>query len=112
MGAGFHGGFGGTKGKYREAILHLPKNPSSLLRRGWKEVTPLAMSKNTSSRMFSDSKIGLTVRFDKGIKGTVGFGGKDHYHVLNPKSTGKHDYYLDRNGNPVPKNSRASHIIP
>ena len=45
-----------------------------------------------------------------GISG--GYGGKDHYHVLNPNSTGKHDYYLDKDGNPVPKNSKASHIIP
>jgi hypothetical protein len=57
-------------------------------------------------------KNGLTVRFDKGKKGNPGFGGKDHYHILNPNSTGKHDYYLDKYGNPVAKNSKASHILP
>ena len=57
-------------------------------------------------------KDNLSIRFDKGKKGAGGYGGKDHYHVLNPKSTGKHDYYLDKNGNPGPKNSKASHIIP
>ena len=30
----------------------------------------------------------------------------------NPKATGKGDYYLDKYGNPVPKNSKNSHIIP
>ena len=33
-------------------------------------------------------------------------------HILNPNSTGKHDYYLDKYGNPVAKNSKASHILP
>ena len=70
------------------------------------------MAKNTSSRTFTDEKTGLNVRFDKGNKGAGGFGGKDHYHVINPDSTGKHDYYLDQLGNPVLKNSKSSHIIP
>lgn len=88
----------------------LPKTPAKLKSSGWKETTSEAMKKNTSSRTFK--KDGLTIRFDKGKKGTGGYGGKDHYHILNPKSTGKHDYYLDKQGNPVPKNSKASHILP
>ena len=58
------------------------------------------------------NKDGLKVRYDKGDPSQGGYGGKDHYHVLNPNSTGKHDYYLDKDGNPVPKNSKASHITP
>jgi hypothetical protein len=111
MGAGFHGGFGGTKGAYSTAIKNLPKNPSNLLKQGWKETTPSNMAKNTSSKMYTN-KDGLRVRFDKGDHSQGGYGSKDHYHVLNPNSTGKHDYYLDKDGNPVPKNSKASHIIP
>ena len=91
-------------------IPKLPKTPSKLKSNGWKETTSVAMRKNTTSRTFQ--KDNLSIRFDKGKKGAGGYGGKDHYHVLNPKSTGKHDYYLDKNGNPVPKNSKASHIIP
>ena len=115
MGGGRNGNFGNTRGnriKYKSIISNLPKNPNSLIKKGWKNITPEAMSKNTSSKMYTDLNTGIKIRFDKGIRGTGGYGGKDHYHVLNPKSTGKHDYYLDKNGNPVPKNSKASHIIP
>lgn len=44
--------------------------------------------------------------------GSPGFEGKDHYHQRNPNSTGKGDYYLDIDGNPVPKGSKRSHILP
>lgn len=114
MGTGFHGGFGntqGTKTNYEKVIENLPQNPKLLMRRGWKEITPPAMSKYTTSKMYLNSNLGLTIRFDKGKKGISGYAGKDHYHILNPNSSGKHDYYLDKNGNPVPKNSKASHII-
>ncbi len=115
MGTGLHGGFGDTKGQqkyYRETISRLPKNPHSLTQNGWNDVTPREMAQNTTSRMYQDRNSGLKVRFDTGTEGAGGYGGKDHYHVFNPNSTGKHDYYLDINGNPVPKNSKASHIIP
>ena len=97
-------------GKAVIKIPKLPKTPTKLKSSGWKETTSAAMKKNTTSRTFK--KDGLTIRFDKGKKGAGGYGGKDHYHILNPKSTGKHDYYLDKYGNPVPKNSKASHIVP
>lgn len=115
MGGGFEGHFGGTIGSrtYIKGIIGaLPKNPNSLLKKGWKNITPESMSKSTSSVVYKESKTGLTVRFDKGTRDANGYSGKDHYHVHNPNSTGKHDYYLDKNGNPVPKNSKASHIIP
>lgn len=115
MGAGSGGGFGGTKGAkagYKRIISSLPKNPNSLTKKGWTNTTPSGMLKNTSSLMFTNKSNGMKIRFDKGRKGVGGYGSKDHYHILNPNSTGKHDYYLDKNGNPVPKNSKASHIIP
>lgn len=111
MGSGISGGYSGTRGAYRSAIRSLPKNPDKLLEKGWKDTTPSSMSQNTSSKMYTNND-GLKVRYDKGDPSQGGYGGKDHYHVLNPNSTGKHDYYLDKNGNPVPKNSKASHIIP
>ena len=89
--------------------IKLPK-PSKLKNNGWEDITPLEMKKNTTSRTYK--KNDLTIRYDKGIKGASGYKGKDHYHILNLNSTGKHDYYLDAFGNPVPKNSKASHIIP
>lgn len=97
-------------GKAVVKMPKLPKTPIKLKSSGWKETTSAAMKKNTTSRTFK--KDGLTIRFDKGKKGAGGYGGKDHYHILNPNSTGKHDYYLDKFGNPVPKNSKKSHIIP
>ena len=112
MGSGNHGGFGNTKGCYKETVNNLPKNPDTLMQKGWKDITPPQMSKNTTSKMYKDGNTGLTVRFDKGQKGAGGYGSKDHYHVLNPKASGRDDYYLDKNCNPVPKNSKASHIIP
>jgi hypothetical protein len=112
MGTGFHGGFGNTRGSIGATISHLPKNPDTLLKMGWREITPSGMSAKTTSKMYEDPNTGLKVRFDKGVTGAGGYGGKNHYHVLNPNSTGKHDYYLDKDGMPVPKNSKASHIIP
>ena len=109
------GNFGNTNGKkheYKNIISHLPKNPKNLLKNGWINTTPNEMSKKTSSQLFTNKNSGIKIRFDKGQRGLGGYGGKDHYHILNPNSTGKHDYYLDINGNPVPKNSKSSHIVP
>ncbi len=50
--------------------------------------------------------------FDKDRPGEPGFSGQDHYHQPNPDSTGKGDHYLDGQGQPVPKGSRPSHILP
>jgi len=50
--------------------------------------------------------------FDKGVPGTSGFRGKDHYHIKNPNATDNSDRYVDKNGNIVGKNARASHILP
>lgn len=114
-GAGGSWSFGNTQGQkelYKSKIKTLPKNPNTLIKRGWTDVTPSGMKERTSSRMYSDKESGLTVRFDKGENEKNGYGSKDHYHVLNPEATGKKDYYLDKNGIPVAKNSKASHIIP
>lgn len=114
MGSGLGNGFGnshGNKETIRKQLKSLPKNPDNLSKRGWKETShPLA--KNAGKRDFVDSKTGLKLRFDKGVKGKSGFRGTDHYHLKNPASTGKSDYYLDINGNPVAKGSPASHLIP
>ena len=89
-----------------------PKDPNKLLDHGWEDSTPDGMKNNTKSKEFTNPKTGDKVRFDPAEEGASGYAGKDHYHQYNPNSTGKSDYYLDANGNPVPKNSKASHILP
>ena len=103
--------FPASPGALSDTINSLPANPNELLSRGWEEVTSDEMKENSNSRQFENSD-GLKARFDKGEEGANGFKGKDHYHVSNPNATGKKDAYLDKNGKPVPKNSKASHIIP
>ncbi|WJE54713.1 hypothetical protein QRE66_11055 [Bacillus cereus] len=103
---------GRESSKIKYSYNSLPKDPRELLNHGWKDITPEGMAKNTTSREFLDPDTGMKVRFDPGKPGANGFEGKDHYHVHNPNSTGKGDYYLDVNGKPVPKGSKASHIIP
>lgn len=70
------------------------------------------MAANTNSREFYDPKSGLKIRCDKGVDGENGFEAVDHYHVMNPNYTNKKvDYYLDIDGKPVGKGSKASHIV-
>jgi hypothetical protein len=61
---------------------------------------------------FKNKKTGEYVKFDKGKPGAMGHEGKDHYHKLNPASSSKKDLYLDGKGQPVAKNSDASHVYP
>ncbi len=61
---------------------------------------------------YRDPDTGLRIRYDEPAPGASGFAGKDHFHTLNPNATGPRDMYLDKNGNPVKKNSKASHILP
>ncbi|MDR2493463.1 MAG: HINT domain-containing protein, partial [Coriobacteriales bacterium] len=89
-----------------------PTNPVDLLQQGYEETTPAGMRANTSSREFFNPETGDRVRFDPAKPGARGFEGVDHYHQRNPNATGRGDLYLDRDGNPVPKGSRRSHIIP
>ena len=88
----------------------LPKNPDDLINKGWKEVTD--PRNKSGSREFENPQTGEKVRFDPGKQGANGWEGKDHYHRVNPNSTGQKDYYLDVDGNPVPKGSKPSHIPP
>ena len=83
-----------------------------MLEKGWQETTHPGMRDKSNSRDFFDPSTGITIRFDKGKPEAPGFRGKNHYHIENPNRTGKQDFYLDKDGNPVPKGSNASHIIP
>jgi hypothetical protein len=99
-------------GKAKFNFGNLPKNPNDLLKKGWKDVTPEGMRNFTDRREYIDEESGYRVRFDPAKEGAKGFEGMDHYHIYNPNSTGKMDYYIDINGNPVRKYSNPSHILP
>lgn len=88
------------------------KSPQQLIEDGWEDITNPKMAANTNSREFYDPKSGLKIRYDKGVDGENGFEAVDHYHVMNPNYTNKKvDYYLDIDGKPVGKGSKASHIV-
>lgn len=101
------------KGYVIQVVSTLPKNPDDLLFDGWEETTHPVQTIHSNSREFTDRASGLTIRYDKKQEGAPGFRGINHYHIHNPNSTtGKKDYHLDVDGNPVPKNSTAPQIIP
>lgn len=92
-------------------IPNLPANPDDLLQQGWEEITyPDAAAEG--HRTFRNKETGLVIHADKGEPGKSGFRGRDHYHIDNPNRTDKRDYYLDRNGRPVAKGSKPSHVPP
>ncbi len=111
MSKGFGYQYSGTKGHIIGVASSLPSNPSKLLRNGWVDITH-PDAKGSSHMELKETSTGLKIGFDKGRVGEEGFKGKDHYHIFNPNSTGNHDLYLDKNGNPVRKGSTKSHILP
>jgi RHS repeat-associated protein len=90
---------------------NLPANPDDLLKRpGWKETTHPEAGEN-GRRTFENGETGEKLEHDKARPEEPGHKGHDHYHRPNPYSTqGRHDKYLDANGNPVRDHSGASHI--
>jgi RHS repeat-associated protein len=84
-----------------------PSSPNDL-NADWKEVTD--PRNNSGSRDFKNEKTGEKIRFDPGKEDANGWEGKNHWHRYNPESKNKGDYYLDKNGKPVPKGSEASHL--
>ena len=94
--------------------IDLPINPGDLLDFGYSETTPEGMRKNTESREYENERTNDKVRYDPAEEGASkkSFKGKDHYHRYNPNSTGTGDQYLDKNGDPTPRGSKASHLVP
>lgn len=93
-------------------IKKLPPNPDSLLNKGWKEITHPSAKAKSNSLEYQNFKTKHKLRFDRGNTSENGYKAIDHYHVYNPNSTGNHDLYLDKNGKPVKKNSKVSHLLP
>ena len=88
-----------------------PANPDDLLKQGWIETSDPEAVK-AGRRTFSNPETGEEIAFDKARPGQPGFEGRDHYHRVNPDSVGKRDANLDASGNPVPRGSKRSHIVP
>jgi hypothetical protein len=89
----------------------LPQDPDRLVQQGWKDVTHPNKAK-LGMRELQHPQSNLKVEHHPGTSGKPGQRANDHYHIHNPNATGKHDRYLDINGNPVAKGSKASHIEP
>lgn len=88
----------------------LPQKPDDLLDDGYEETTDPRAPEHI--RRFRNPTTGDDVEFHKGKPDKPGWEGKDHWHRFNPNKTGRGDAMLDKNGNPVPKNSKPSHIEP
>ncbi|MDX1994222.1 MAG: RHS repeat-associated core domain-containing protein [bacterium] len=84
------------------------KTPEDLIAEGWVENFE---NRSPNRRTFVNSD-GIKISYEEGIRGAYGWSGIDHFHVYNPNNPTGHDriLYLDINGNPVPKNSKPSHI--
>jgi hypothetical protein len=61
---------------------------------------------------FKDKRTDEIVEYDEAKSGETGHKGHNHYHRPNPNKTGKKDWYLDSEGNPVPDGSEPSHLYP
>ncbi len=103
--------FSGTKGQIVHIIRNLPPTGSDLLADNWEDISDSRQAAR-GYHTYRDKKTGLRIRFDEPSPGSPGFRGKAHFHILNPNATSTRDMYLDVNGNPVAKNSKASHIFP
>lgn len=103
--------FKGTKGDVAAIASNLPSDPSSLIGNGWKDISD-SHAASAGHVKIREEITGLILGFDRATPGAPGFRGMNHYHIFNPKATGNKDLYLDKYGNPVKKNSKASHILP
>lgn len=103
--------YSGTKGHIVDTSSSLPSRGSDLLAMGWEEISHSKQAE-AGSHTYREISTGLRIRFDEKTPGAQGYAGKDHYHILNPNATGPRNMYLDKDGNPVGKNSKASHIVP
>jgi RHS repeat-associated protein len=102
-----------NKKKEIESDPNFPGTPSDLEKHPeWKEVTHPGQAATGKHREFENIKTGEKIRFDKGDPTKPRHRGKDHYHRENPEKTGKQDWYLDKDGNPVHKWDDESHLYP
>ena len=103
--------YSGTKEDIAATASSLPEHGSTLVSQGWNDISHPKQAE-AGSHTYEDPSTGLRIRFDEAKPGENGYAGKNHYHILNPNATGSKDLYLDKDGNPVAKNAKASHILP
>ena len=103
--------YNGTKGHIVAVASALPETGQGLLDAGWEEISHPNQAAS-GHHTYREPATGLRIRHDEPTPGADGFAGKGHYHILNPDAHDSRDMYLDKNGNPVKKNSKASHILP
>lgn len=103
--------YSGTKGHIIAIAADLPENGLGLISRGWEDISHPAQA-IIGSYTYREPSTGLKIRYDTPMIGANGFRSKNHFHILNPNATSTRDMYLDRQGNPVSKNSKSSHILP
>lgn len=101
------GGRGVSSGLYS---FYLPKNPKKSKR--FEDITHPKQRENSGKLTFKNKETGLEIEFHPKQIGKNGWKGIDHYHIKNPNSTGKNDYYLNRDGKPCPRGSKGSHLLP
>ena len=103
-----------TRGDIVAIIRSLPPKPDTKFLEEYDDITHPEKAKNSKNKEYLHKRTGLKVRFDPATPGAPGFNGKDHYHVKNPNNPQEKDeiFWLDKDGNPMRKNSKASHIIP
>lgn len=79
-------------------------------------ILPLYPKIYVTTLSVENTKTGEKIRYDKGKPGKPGHEGNDHYHRYNPNAPkghrGRQVRYLDKDGNPVPEHSEASHLYP
>lgn len=101
----------GTKGYITSVASNLPQSGSDLLKQGWEDISH-PMQAAQGSFTYEEPSSGLRIRFDRPTPGASGLAGKAHYHILNPDAHDSSDMYLDKDGNPCSRGSKASHIFP
>lgn len=111
MSKGYGYKYTGTRGHIVAVATSLPPTGAGLIAQGWEDISH-PMQAAQGSYTYRDPSTGLRVRYDKPTPGAPGFAGKDHYHILNPDAHDSSDMYLDINGNPCRRGSKASHILP
>ena len=87
-------------------VVSPPCDPDDL-NEDWEETTHPQKKRRTIDRDFTNKRTKVKIEYHPKNKN-----GEDepHWHRKNPNSTNKHNYYLDKYGNIVEKNSKKSHI--
>ncbi|MBS0622175.1 MAG: RHS repeat-associated core domain-containing protein, partial [Verrucomicrobia bacterium] len=83
--------------------------PEGAIQEGWIDVSHPG-AKGAGHTTLRDPETGDKWRFDKGDPKESGHKAHDHWHHENPNKTGRHDKYLDKDGQPCGDHSEASHL--